>query len=292
MTALLAYDQYKVRIEEYLDALLPVPDSSWPEHAAPKTLVEAMRYSLLAGGKRLRPVLLLAAYHLHQSDISPALPFAAAVEMIHTYSLIHDDLPAMDDDDLRRGVPTSHVRFGEAAAILAGDALLTMAFEVMAKSDHPRALLAIREIASRAGATGMVAGQMADLAEGDKPDVAYIHRHKTADLVTAPVVAGLLLAGAPEAAVEAGRTYGLHLGLAFQIADDLLDIRGDAALLGKRTNKDQDAGKRTWPQVHGVNQAQRDALAHAERAVAAASGMGQHNAFFASLAHQAVQRVQ
>ncbi len=258
----------------------------------PASLVHAMRYSLLAGGKRLRPVLLLSAYHLHQDDIQDALPFAAAVEMIHTYSLIHDDLPAMDDDDMRRGIPTNHVKFGEATAILAGDALLTMAFEVMAASQAPHALAAIREIAMRSGPAGMVAGQMADLAETNKPEVAYIHQHKTADLMTAPVVAGLLLAGADDNAVAAGRTYGLHLGLAFQIADDLLDITGDPAALGKRTNKDEQAGKRTWPQVYGAEQAAKDAQEHADLAAQAAQGMGEDVSFFVSLARQAVQRVQ
>lgn len=292
MTTMWPYEQYKAHVEAYMDAMLPLPDTNWPEVTAPKMLVEAMRYSLLTGGKRLRPVLLLAAYHLYQPAIASALPFAAAIEMIHTYSLIHDDLPAMDDDDLRRGVPTSHVKYGEATAILAGDALLTMAFEIMSQSAHPEALPAIREIAGRAGAGGMVAGQMADLAKNDQPDVAYIHLHKTADLMTAPVVAGLLLAGAPAHAVASGRAFAQHLGLAFQIADDLLDIRGDEAVLGKRTNKDADASKRTWPQVYGVSKAEQDALAFAERAAQDAAGMGEDVSFFVSLARQAVKRVQ
>lgn len=286
------YEALCSALETYMDGVLPLPDTLWPEGNMPRTLVEAMRYSLLAGGKRLRPVLLLAAYGLYHPDIAPALPFAAAVEMIHTYSLIHDDLPAMDDDDLRRGRPTNHIQFGEATAILAGDALLTMAFELMAQSKHPRALPALGEIALRAGARGMIAGQSADLAQDEKPDVAYIHQHKTADLLTAPVVAGLLLADAPQTAIQAGKQYGYHLGLAFQIADDLLDLEGDEATLGKRIHKDMDAGKRTWPQVHGVEKARWDALHHAQLAQQAAQGLGSETAFFVWLAHNAVQRVQ
>ncbi|MGI6655144.1 MAG: polyprenyl synthetase family protein [Christensenellales bacterium] len=286
------YEALRSALETYMDGVLPLPDTLWPEDNMPRTLVEAMRYSLLAGGKRLRPVLLLAAYGLYHPDITQALPFAAAVEMIHTYSLIHDDLPAMDDDDLRRGGPTSHIQFGEATAILAGDALLTMAFELMAQSKHPRALPALGEIALRAGARGMIAGQSADLAQDEKPDVAYIHQHKTADLLTAPVVAGLLLADAPQTAIQAGKQYGYHLGLAFQIADDLLDLEGDEATLGKRTHKDAEAGKCTWPQVHGVEKARRDAFHHAQLAQQAAQDLGRETAFFVWLAHNAVQRVQ
>ena len=198
----------------------------------PATLRESMLYSLEAGGKRLRPVLLLAAYGLLHEDVTPALPYACALEMIHTYSLIHDDLPAMDNDTLRRGKPTNHVRFGEAVAILAGDGLLNAAFELMlreaASAGSLAGLRAAEIIARRAGVTGMIAGQTLDVTlEGTAPSlekVSYIHAHKTADLLTAPLEAGLTLAGASDAALAAGREYGFHLGIAFQMVDDLLDL--------------------------------------------------------------------
>ena len=219
----------------------PEPEAP-AEGAVPQPLRSAMRYSLLLPGKRIRPVLLLAAYHLLRDDWQEAVPFACALEMIHTYSLIHDDLPAMDDDALRRGKPTNHRVYGEAMAILAGDGLLNMAYETMlaaplTQKAPERALPAIREMAERAGVRGMVAGQVLDVTmEGQPPRkdiVRYIHLHKTADLLTAPLTAGLMLAGADEAQLELGRRYGRGLGLAFQIEDDLLDLEGDVKLLGK-----------------------------------------------------------
>ena len=254
-----------------------------------------MRYSLLCGGKRLRPVLLLAAYELAEDDISPALPFAAAVEMIHTYSLIHDDLPAMDNDDLRRGRPTSHKVFGEALAILAGDALLSTAFETMSRSGHPRALQALRRIAEASGAGGMIAGQTADiLLSNQVPDlmkVRYIHLHKTADLLTAPIIAGLLLCGADSAVLRSGEEYGRNLGLAFQITDDLLDLTGDAGLMGKNVSKDQSLGKMSWPAAAGQQQARSDAGQAVLAAVKASEGFGRQAGFFRALALSVQNRV-
>ena len=180
-----------------LETSLVLPQEAWSLKEMPRRLAEAMRYSLLCGGKRIRPVLLLAAYQSNQDDLSPVLPFAAAVECIHTYSLIHDDLPAMDNDDMRRGQPTNHKVYGEALAILAGDALLTLAFELMASSKLPRALDAVRILASRAGANGMIAGQTLDMDQKVSGNTAglvrYIHRRKTADLITAPVEMGFVL---------------------------------------------------------------------------------------------------
>lgn len=231
------------------------------EDLPPQPLRSAMRYSLLLPGKRLRPTLLLAAYHLLTEDWQSVLPFACALEMIHTYSLIHDDLPAMDDDALRRGQPTNHRVFGENMAILAGDGLLNMAYETMLDAPftaaHPdRAARAMGEIARRAGVRGMIAGQTLDVKlEGHPPTeacVRYIHLHKTADLLIAPVTAGLMLAGAGEEQLEAGRAYGQGLGLAFQIEDDLLDLEGDVAALGKQTGMDAQRGKMTWPALVGV----------------------------------------
>jgi len=269
------------------------------EGLPPQPLRSAMHYSLLLPGKRLRPCLLLAAYHLIKEDWESVIPFACALEMIHTYSLVHDDLPAMDDDALRRGKPTNHRVYGEDMAILAGDGLLNMAYETMLESpfamEHPaEALRAMREIACRAGVRGMVAGQTLDVKlEGHAPSiesVRYIHLHKTADLLTAPVVAGLMLAGATEAQLEAGRAYGRGLGLAFQIVDDLLDLEGDAASLGKETGMDAQRGKMTWPAVCGVEQARLDARAAVNEAVAAMQIFGEQGKKLSNLAQESLVR--
>ena len=279
---------YKTRLEAYLEAL--------PMTGAPDKLWEAMRYSLLNGGKRLRGCLLLAACELAGGDTDAALPFAAALEMIHAYSLIHDDLPAMDNDTLRRGKPTNHVVFGEALAILAGDGLLTHAFEVMAASNHPRAFRALGEIVKAAGVGGMLAGQTLDVTmEGTEPNidlVQTIHRGKTAALLTAPITAGLNLGGASDADIEAGRAYGYHLGMAFQIVDDLLDLEGDPALMGKTLGKDQAEGKLTWPACVGVDQARKDAEAHIQAASDALERFENKAEFLQALAFSTLHRVQ
>lgn len=288
MSYLQRYEFYRRAAEDALRAAVPGD--------VPQPLCDAMRYSLLAGGKRLRPVLLLAAYAALQEDITAALPFAAAVEMVHTYSLVHDDLPAMDDDDLRRGKPSCHKVFGEGMAVLAGDGLLSLAFETLAQSAHPRAPAALRELALRCGTRGMVAGQCADLqaaeAGGDAALLAYIHRHKTADMLTAPVVMGLLLADADADALDCGRAYGQALGMAFQIVDDLLDVQGDSAALGKLTGKDARAGKCTWPALRGVEGAREDARLYTAQAAEAARGLKNSAFFFKTLAQRALLRVQ
>ena len=246
----------------------------------PQPLQDAMRYSLLAGGKRLRPVLLLAAYSTLKEDFTKALPFAAALEMVHTYSLIHDDLPGMDDDDFRRGRPTNHKVYGVGHAILAGDGLLNYAYESLLANaaNHPENLMgqvmAAKAIANRAGVCGMIAGQSLDLSsehmEPDGERLAYIHTHKTADLLTAPLMAAAHIAGASEEQMEALRRFGYCVGIAFQIDDDLLDVEGDAALLGKQTGMDAQRGKMTWPALMGV-EASRARSAHlwdeAEKAI-------------------------
>lgn len=274
-------------------------EGGWEADMPPQPLRSAMRYSLLLPGKRLRPVLLLAAYHLVSNDWERALPFACAMEMIHTYSLIHDDLPAMDDDALRRGKPTNHRVFGEAVAILAGDGLLNLAYETMLSSpiaaERPEwALRAAGEIARRAGVCGMIAGQTADVTlEGHTPtaeSVRYIHLHKTADLLTAPVVAGLTLAGATEAQLDAGRVYGRGIGLAFQIVDDLLDLEGDVQLMGKETGMDAQRGKQTWPAAFGVERSRRDAAEAVELAVQALSSFGERGAYLCELARKTLVR--
>ena len=303
-------NQYQAAVEEALaslDLLQPAAvepmthvDAETPaEGTVPQPLRSAMRYSLLLPGKRLRPVLLLAAYHLLKDDWKEALPFACALEMIHTYSLIHDDLPAMDDDKLRRGQPTNHLVYGENMAILAGDGLLNLAYETMlsaplCEKEPAHALRAAREIACRAGVRGMIAGQTLDVKlEGSEPNrdnVRYIHLHKTADLLTAPVVAGLMLAGASEEQLEAGRQYGRGIGLAFQIVDDLLDIQGDVHKLGKETGMDAQRGKLTWPAVCGAEQSRKDALEAVSQAVRAMQLFGTKGDFLAELAQKSLVR--
>ncbi len=236
-------------------------------------LREAMLYPLAAGGKRIRPVLLGAAYEMYGGSFREVLPAACALEMVHTYSLVHDDLPAMDDDDLRRGKPTCHRVFGEAGAILAGDALLTSAFTVLASCRSrgipaDRVLKAVSVLAARAGASGMVAGQSADLeAEGflSKKGVPrarasallrYIHLHKTADLIAAPLEMGAALAGAPDREYRALSEFGVRLGLVFQAADDILDVAGDKRKLGK-SGSDARNRKLTYVSLYGLEGARR-----------------------------------
>ena len=268
----------------------------------PENLAEAMLYSLKAGGKRLRPVLLLAACELLGGSVEEALPFACALEMIHTYSLIHDDLPAMDNDDLRRGRPTSHKVFGEGLAILAGDGLLSAAMELMLKTaaarNDRRGLDAAYVIARRCGVTGMVGGQVVDVTgEGTEPTlekVTYIHLHKTADLLTAPVEAGFILAGAAPEQLSLGVRYGRRLGIAFQMVDDLLDVVGDEKVLGKKTGMDAALGKLTWIAVRGIDGTREDAEANIHEAIAAMEALRTETidpSFFTALARETLTRV-
>ncbi|MCF8146332.1 MAG: polyprenyl synthetase family protein [Deltaproteobacteria bacterium] len=227
-------------------------------------LIQAMRYSLFAGGKRLRPILCMAGAEAVGGSGRDILPVACALELIHTYSLIHDDLPVMDDDDLRRGKPTNHKVFGEPMALLAGDGLLTEAFSFMTSpemSDRipPRTLIqAIRMIARAAGHQGMVGGQAVDIQwEGRPADLAvvnFMHSHKTGALITASVASGAILAGADGPRLEAVISYGEKIGLAFQISDDILDIEGDSETMGKQAGADAQKGKMTYPAVLGLDQ--------------------------------------
>ncbi len=243
------------RIDRFLERYIPPSNEG-------DTLTQAMRYSLFSGGKRLRPILSIAATEAVGGIVTPVLPFACAVELIHTYSLIHDDLPAMDDDDLRRGQPTSHRVFGEGIAILAGDALLTEAFRIMAEAaakptvSQRRALQVLTEIANAAGARGMVAGQADDLGAENSainlPTVEWIHVRKTGALIRAAVRAGALLGGARTEQLHRLTRYAECLGLAFQIADDILDAEGTADLTGKNTGRDQARHKAPFPAVLGL----------------------------------------
>ncbi|HEY7913739.1 MAG TPA: farnesyl diphosphate synthase [Blastocatellia bacterium] len=242
-------------VDRWLDRLVPA------ETVPPEQIHRAMRYSLLGGGKRIRPVLTLAAGEAFGAATGELMPAACAVEMIHCYSLIHDDLPAMDDDDLRRGRPTCHKVFGEAIAILAGDALLTHAFRVLADhtlaGDATRQVRVIREVASAAGTVNaLIGGQVADIEnEGEQVSadtLEYIHRSKTGAMISASVVVGGIIAGASQSQIEQLRAYGERIGLAFQIADDILDVTSTSEQLGKTAGKDAAAHKATYPAIFGL----------------------------------------
>ena len=266
-------------VDEALERSLPAEDE------LPFSIHRAMHYSVFAGGKRVRPILMLAACEAVGGTIADAMPAACAMEMIHTYSLIHDDLPAMDDDDFRRGRPTNHKVFGEAIAILAGDALLTEAFILMSSPEYAarvgaeRLLPVIREIGHCAGSRGMVGGQVVDMeSEGnreiDLATVQYIHTHKTGALMKASVKAGAILGGAGKEALEAMTRYGEAVGLAFQIADDILDIEGTTEQIGKDAGSDEARGKATYPAVMGLADSKRRARELVDIALAAVAPFG------------------
>jgi len=265
------------QVDQALDRLLPSDEAGG-------LVLQAMRYSLFAGGKRLRPILCLAAAEAVGGDSQRVMFCACALEMIHTYSLVHDDLPAMDDDDYRRGVPTNHKVFGDGLAVLAGDGLLTQAMVLLtthsqvASIEPWRLLAASHAIVRAAGYEGMVGGQAADLlAERQEPDLAvvqFIHAKKTGALITASAQAGGLLAGGDQEQVQALVRYGRRVGLAFQIADDLLNLSGDATELGKATGSDEARGKMTYPAVLGPAQARQRGLNLVEEAMALAGGLG------------------
>ena len=280
----------RAAVDAALERVLP------PDGDAPPVVSGAMRYSVFAGGKRLRPVLVLAAAeavaeHLGESPDSAsaiALPAACAIEMIHTYSLVHDDLPAMDNDTLRRGRPTSHVVHGEGMAILAGDALLTDAFGLIAREPRDPALAgrkldAIRIIAEAAGAAGMVGGQALDLKAAepgasalDERSLHEMHARKTGALLRASALAGATMAGAPDGVLGAVAEYGTNIGLAFQIVDDILDVEGASAVLGKTPGKDAAAGKPTYPALYGVAESRRRAAVSLQQALDAIAAAGIH----------------
>jgi geranylgeranyl diphosphate synthase type II len=264
----------------------------------PNHLREAIRYSLLAPGKRLRPTLLLFAAEACGSDIGAAIPAACAVEMVHTYSLVHDDLPAMDDDDLRRGRPTCHKAFGEAVAILAGDALLALAFEVLASEVHPplAAARCCAALAEAAGATALVGGQADDLAveftAGDASTLENIHRRKTGAMFVASLKLAGYIANADAAQQATLERFGRKIGLAFQIADDLLDIHGDEASLGKRVGKDSKHGKLTFPGLLGIEESQFRAQRLIDEACTALDPLGEKRAGLEALARYVLERKQ
>jgi geranylgeranyl diphosphate synthase type II len=264
-------EEKRQNIETALDRFLP------PVDAPPQTLHESIRYSMLAPGKRLRPTLVLAAAEAVGGHADAVMPTACALECIHVFSLIHDDLPCMDNDDYRRGRLTNHKVYGEAMALLAGDALLALAFQLIAGNaasvPAERVLPTLCLIAEASGTWGMVGGQVVDMeSQGQEvtPDtLRFIHAHKTGALLTVSVVAGAMLAGADAAQLEALRAYGNHIGLAFQIADDILDVTGDEAKIGKPVGSDEERDKATYPKLFGLEESRRRAHAEVEGALSA-----------------------
>jgi geranylgeranyl diphosphate synthase type II len=272
------YRSLKTEVEEELERVVP------PESQFPPAIHQAIRYSVFAGGKRLRPVLVLTSAETVGGEKRRALPFAAAVELIHTYTLIHDDLPALDNDDFRRGKPTNHRKFGEANAVLAGDALLTLAFEVMSDSSRGEGipdgtrLRAIHEISRAIGTAGTIGGQVLDLElqgkEADLASLEYIHTHKTGYLILACVRVGGILGGADEDQLRRLSEYGKNVGLAFQIVDDILDVEGDRDQLGKEVGSDARQRKITYPSVLGMKESKALAQRLTDVALSAAEGFG------------------
>lgn len=272
-------------VAHYFDELLSLPPSSsgGGNNEIPARLVEAIRYSLDAGGKRLRPALVLEAFDAvatSSADRSAALAAAAAMELVHTFSLVHDDLPAMDDDDLRRGRATNHKVFGEALAILAGDAMMTLAFEVLASvkdAETSRRLTA--ELARAAGPAGMIGGQVLDMAaegiDSTRAQLEQIHRMKTAALLSASLRMGAIAGGAGDEIIAALGTFGREMGLAFQITDDLLDETATPEQLGKATRKDAGRGKTTYPRLLGHEGSIAAAASHTAAAIDALTALGQ-----------------
>lgn len=270
------FEEDRLAVDAQLEKLMPA------ESVEPNAIHTAMRYSVFAGGKRIRPILCLEAARIFQADVVAALYPGCAIEFIHTYSLIHDDLPALDNDDLRRGKPTCHKKFGEATAILAGDALLTLAFETIAATSvsPERRIAMVTEVASAAGTVnGMVGGQVADLEAEGKPVgpemLEYIHRSKTAALIRASITAGALCMGAPSEDVARLRRFGEMIGWAFQVTDDILDVEESSAALGKTAGKDITQQKATYPSVFGLERSHQIAKDLASKSISELDAYGQ-----------------
>ncbi|MBN1522678.1 MAG: polyprenyl synthetase family protein [Candidatus Aureabacteria bacterium] len=265
-------------LEKYLPERSPYPQS----------LTEAMRYSLFAGGKRIRPVLCMESCRLFSSDETDVLPCACAMEMIHTYSLIHDDLPCMDDDDFRRGNPTCHKKYGEALALLAGDALLTLAFHLLTKLQSKNAMRVINEVSDLVGGGGLIGGQVADL-QGEKEggdrekSLHYIHLNKTAKLIIASVRSGALIGGAGRTDVLNLTVFAENLGYAFQISDDILDVTGSKEELGKSPGKDKEQDKLTFPSLYGLERSREILCQKINAAVEILKPYGKKAAFLYAL---------
>ncbi|NLK49214.1 MAG: polyprenyl synthetase family protein [Candidatus Cloacimonetes bacterium] len=273
-----------------LDRYLPRKDEY------PKNLHKAMRYSVFAGGKRLRPYLTMLAYEMYKEEAEAITPVAAAIEMIHTFTLIHDDLPDIDDDEYRRGKKSCHALFGEGEALLAGDALLVSAFELITLAEIKAELRVrfIRELAHECGIEGLIAGQMVDIeSEGKKvtkKTLQYIHENKTAKLINLSLRFGALAGGAPANELAALEEYGNYFGLVFQIVDDLLDIEGDPAKLGKSIGKDEQVQKATFPSVWGIEASRKQALELTEKAKQSIAKLGDKAILLDALADYMLNR--
>ena len=285
------FEEDRAAVDAALEQRMP------SENTQPSSIHRAMRYSVQAGGKRVRPILCLESARIFSPDVTATLPVACALEFIHTYSLIHDDLPALDDDDLRRGKPTCHKKFGEATAILAGDALLTLAFETLANApiEASRRVAILSHVAASAGTiNGMVGGQVADLeAEGhdiQPAELEYIHRSKTAALIRAAVVAGALSGGAKQEDVRRLGRFGETIGWAFQVVDDILDVEESSAALGKTAGKDAARKKATYPALYGLEKSHQFAKELESRAMAELDVYGPRAARLRELAELIVHR--
>ncbi|MGH9573370.1 MAG: polyprenyl synthetase family protein [Candidatus Acidiferrales bacterium] len=285
------FEEDRALIDAALSRLLPAEDTF------PVSIHRAMRYSVSAGGKRIRPLLCVEAARLFSADVNGAVDAGCALEFIHTYSLIHDDLPALDNDDLRRGKPTNHKAFGEAIAILAGDALLTLAFQTLADLpiEAARRIRAIAEVSVAAGTVnGMVGGQVADIEAERKPvnekGLEYIHRSKTAALIRASIVTGAVAGGAHDEDVERLRRFGENIGWAFQVVDDILDVEESSAALGKTAGKDQAQLKATYPSLYGLEKSHRIASDLSSRAISELDCYGARGANLRALGEFLVAR--
>lgn len=288
------YEEFATKVNHYLyntlDSMEKYPD----------IIFDSMKYSLFGTGKRLRPVILLASHSLLEGNLNESLPLAGGLEMIHTYSLIHDDLPAMDNDDYRRGTPTNHRVFGDGIAILSGDALLNLAYETMVNNAllYPKKIVnhvkAVKVIAKAAGVQGMIGGQVADLENEGKTiesdTLKYIHEHKTGSLFMASIMASIMLEDPPEEMSKALQEYGKSLGLAFQITDDILDVVGDDKKLGKKTGRDKDRGKATYVDKYGLEKSLSIAKDLGDRAIDQLDIFGSKGNFLIDLARFIISR--
>lgn len=282
-------EEYKNMIEAYLPK--SVPETDIPQ----KTVFDSMRYSLLAGGKRLRPILCLAAADALGEDPEKVLPIACGIEMIHTFSLIHDDLPSMDNDDYRRGRLTNHKVYGEAMAILSGDALSLYAFKTAAKAEiaPERLIKVIKYMAELSGADGMIGGQVVDI-ESENTEISaetlrFLHENKTSALITESLLCGAAAAGADDEISEKLKKFGLYLGLAFQVQDDILDVSGDSDTLGKPVGSDEASGKKTYVSLFGLKRAEELSREYTDAAIDSLSGMPESE-FFINFANGLVNR--
>ena len=285
------FEEDRIAVDVALDRLMPA------DTAQPPSIHRAMRYSVQAGGKRVRPILCLESARIFSADVTPALPVACALEFIHTYSLIHDDLPALDNDDLRRGKPTCHKKFGEATAILAGDALLTLAFETLANAplEPARRVAILAHVAASAGTVnGMIGGQVADIEAERRPvdpeELEYIHRSKTAALIRASVASGAIAGGANDDDVARLKRFGETIGWAFQVVDDILDVEESSAALGKTAGKDAAQQKATYPALFGLEKSRQFAKDLEARAMTEIEPYAARAARLRELAEMIVQR--